>query len=192
MTWKAHLQKVKSKIASGCWALYRLKNYVNQHTLRMVYFGLIYSNLKYCISCWGHTSQCHLQPLNVLNKRAIRTICNTTRNAHTTPLFADLKILKLEDLFSYQIGIIMHQISSKTFKGSYCIQSVKDIHNYSTRFSTNSNYYRQSINLKSTDRALSIIGPKIWSQIPVEIKTLQINEFKIAYRQFLVDKYKQS
>ena len=95
LTWKYHIQTVKRKLASGCWALYKLRPFVNQATLRKVYFSLIYSVLQYCISCWGHTSKCYLEPLNVLNRRALRIICNVPWNTHTTPLFHKLNILKL-------------------------------------------------------------------------------------------------
>ena len=53
LTWKYHTQTVKRKLASGCWALYKLRPFVNEATLRKVYFSLIYSILQYCISCWG-------------------------------------------------------------------------------------------------------------------------------------------
>ena len=189
LTWKSHLQKARGKLASGCWALYRLKNYVNRKTLRMVYFGLIYQTLQYCISCWGFASQCYLEPLNVLNRRAIRTICNAPREAPTTPLFFELGILKLKDIYTFQIAKIMHQISRNNYKGNYNILSVKEVHKYPTRFAESFNYYQKSTNLKLTDKALSIVGPKIWSQVPSNMKTLPFNIFKIAYKKFLLDQY---
>ena len=189
LTWKSHLKKIKSKLASGCWALYRLKNFVNRNTLRMVYCGLIYQTLQYCISCWGFASQCHLEPLNVLNRRAIRTIYNVPWDAHTTPLFYDLKILKLKDMYTFQIAKIMHQYSSNSYKGKYNITSVKNVHNYPTRFAESLNFYEQPSTLKSTNRALSVAGPKVWAQIPKEIKTLPFNTFKVVYKNFLLEKY---
>ena len=189
LTWKSHLQKARGKLASGCWALYRLKNYVNRQTLRMVYFGIIYQTLQYCISCWGFASQCYLEPLNVLNRRAIRTICNAPREAPTTPLFFELKILKLKDIYTFQIAKIMHQISRNNYKGNYNILPVKEVHKYPTRFAESFNYYQKSTNLKLTDKALSIVGPKIWSQVPSNMKTLPFTIFKIAYKKFLLDQY---
>ena len=124
LTWKYHTQTIKRKLASGCWALYKLRPFVNQSTLRKVYFSLIYYVLQYCISCWGHTSKCYLEPLNVLNRRALRIICNVPWNTHTTPLFHKLNILKLEDLYKLQISRIMHQINSNNYKCSYNLKLV--------------------------------------------------------------------
>ena len=189
LTWQHHLQSLKNKLASGCWALYRLKDYVNKKTLRMVYFGLIYSNLQYCISCWGSASQCHLEPLNILNRRAIRTIFNADRRAHTTPLFHSLNTLKIDDIYKLQIGKIMHQISTNTYRGNYNITPITHIHNHQTRFSENLNYYMSSSTLKSTSRALSIAGPKLWAQIPSDLKSLPFHRFKFAFRKSLIEQY---
>ena len=192
LTWKNHLQKVRGKLASGCWALHRLKNYVNRQTLMMVYFGLIYQTLQYCVSCWGSASQCHLEPLNVLHRRAIRTICGVPRDAPTTPLFFELKTLKLKDIYSFQIAKIMHQIINKNYKGKYDLTLVQDIHNYPTRFAKASNYYQRPTNLKSCEKALSIVGPKVWLQVPPDIKNLPFNSFKVRYKKFLIDKYSKT
>ena len=117
------------------------------------------------------------------------TTPNPAWDAHTTSLFYDLKILKLKDMYTFQIAKIMHQYSSNSYKGKYDITSVKNVHNYPTRFAESLNFYEQPSTLKSTNRALSVAGPKVWAQIPKEIKTLPFNTFKVVYKNFLLEKY---
>ena len=191
LTWKYHTQTVKRKLASGCWALYKLRPFVNEATLRKVYFSLIYSILQYCISCWGQTSKCYLEPLNALNRRALRIICNVPWNTHTTPLFHKLKILKLEDLYKLQISRIMHQINSNSYKGSYNLKLVKQVHQHSTRFSEEQNYHKQSTTLNITDQALSTVGPKLWSEVPSDLKKLNTKLFVSKYKQFIINGYSE-
>ena len=50
LTWKPQVDKMCSKLASGCWALYQLRPYVNSATLMMVYYSFIHSHLNYCIN----------------------------------------------------------------------------------------------------------------------------------------------
>jgi len=66
LKWKPQVEKICSKLASGCWALYQVRKFVNQKTLMMIYYSFIHSHLNYCISSWGGTSESTLLPLNKL------------------------------------------------------------------------------------------------------------------------------
>ena len=77
LTWKKQVSSVCSKIARGCWALARLKNYVNQKTLLNVYYAIIQSHMPYCILTWGAASKTTFNPLIKSQKRAVRLITNT-------------------------------------------------------------------------------------------------------------------
>ena len=57
LKWDLHINKVKSKIASACWAMSKIKHYVNSDVLKKIYFGLIYPHLSYCVTCWGATTR---------------------------------------------------------------------------------------------------------------------------------------
>lgn len=48
--------------------------YLNSKTLLDLYYALVYPFLTYCIIAWGNTYQTSLQPLFVLQKKAIRII----------------------------------------------------------------------------------------------------------------------
>ena len=86
---------------------------------------------------------------------------------------------------------IMHQINNNNFKGNFDLKLAKNVHQYQTRFSKASNYFRQTSTLKTTHQALSIIGPKLWCEIPNTIKSLEYKPFVSNYRKYLIDKYKQ-
>ena len=49
LKWKSQIHKMCSKLASGCWVLYHLQEYVDCNTLMMVYYSMIHSYLSYCI-----------------------------------------------------------------------------------------------------------------------------------------------
>ena len=63
LSWKPHLQFLRSKVASGCWALNKIKQYVNMTSMKTVYYGLVYQRLQYCISCWGGVAPSNLLSL---------------------------------------------------------------------------------------------------------------------------------
>ena len=52
MSWKNRVNYLCSKLAKGCWAISKPRNYVDLHTSRILYYSLIYPHLQYCISSW--------------------------------------------------------------------------------------------------------------------------------------------
>ena len=95
VSWKEHIQKVSAKVSRTLGALCRLKRYLPETILRLLYNYLVLPHLQYGILIWG------FKPgrLFKLQKRAMRIITNSRYNAHTEPIFRRLNLLKLDDIF---------------------------------------------------------------------------------------------
>ena len=102
MSWKYHLNLVKQRTANGLRALVQCKNLLPIQVKLMIYNGIIKPHLEYGITLWGQAAKYCLAPILTLQKKAIRAIAGEKFNAHTTPLFANLGLLKIEHL--YQIN----------------------------------------------------------------------------------------
>ena len=85
-----------------------MKNTLPKDSLVTLYFALIHSHISYCTSVYGSATPTSLSKLIVMQKKAIRTICNVPSRTHTAPLFKELKILPLEKLISYSKIKFMH------------------------------------------------------------------------------------
>ena len=59
----------------------------------MLYNAFIYPFFVYCIEVWGNTYKSYMEPLVILQKRAIRTIVAAQKCAHTALLFMKSKLL---------------------------------------------------------------------------------------------------
>ena len=81
--------------------LYALKNSLPQHILKIIYNTLILSKLHYGVLVWGQK----IHTLQTLQKKAIRHIAGpgVGFNAHTAPLFKNLKLLKVCDIYKLQL-----------------------------------------------------------------------------------------
>ena len=88
---------------------------LHKSALRMLYFSLIYPYLYYCMRVWGSTCPTNLNRIFVLQKRAIRTISKSPFDAHTGPIFKELNILSLHNIYLAQIGKIMFQYKVDCF-----------------------------------------------------------------------------
>ena len=74
---------------------------------RSVYYTMVQPYLTYGIILWGPTYRCHVKQVSILQKKAIRCINKLYYNAHTEPLFIRNKILKLDDLYTFELSKFM-------------------------------------------------------------------------------------
>ena len=77
--------------------LCNLHHYVNEATIKSIYYAIFHSHLSYVCTAWGQ----NLNPkhrINLLRKRAMRIISFAHYDAHTLPIFTKLKIIKFSDL----------------------------------------------------------------------------------------------
>ena len=99
MSWNVHAKIVRTKIATIAGTLYRLKRFLPKQALHTIYNALIQPHLNFGILLWGKNSS----KIFKLQKRAIRAITNSKYNAHTDPLFKNLRILKIHDMYNINL-----------------------------------------------------------------------------------------
>ena len=189
LNWAEHIKSLKSKLSRSSYLIYNLKKYADIKTLLMIYYSLFYSHMKYCITSWGGAANKLVVQIFNLQKRVIRFICKADYRAHTNPLFKDLELLKLNDVYKLEIGKMVHKIKSNLLVGEHDLISLNKIHNHNTRISANSNYFVKIPRTNLGKNSFSYIGPKIWQDVPLEYKNLDSVPFKHCYKQHLLQQY---
>ena len=106
-TWKDHIAYISLKISRSLGAINRVKRILPQKILLLLYYTMVYPYLSYCCIVWGCASACNLQSLRILQKRALRIVTNSFYLAPSVPIFAKLKLLKLDDIFTFQTAQFM-------------------------------------------------------------------------------------
>ena len=197
LTWKIHIQYryICNRLSSGSWALLKLRNYVGIDTLKAVYYSLIYSHLQYCISTCEHASKSALDPLEKLQKRIVKIITSSPFRAHTTPLYKQLNILKLNDIFKLEIAKNMFHYNKKSNKETTehpQITTIKQLHHHNTRLSSRNNYFLPRKRTETGKQSLAFIGPKVRQEIPAHLTETDISlpVFKKKIKQHLTNNYR--
>ena len=72
--------------------------YLPISAMKLMYDSLILSHLQFGITNWGF----EWDRISKLQKRALRIMTNSRYNAHTEPLFKQLHLLKVKDIFDVQ------------------------------------------------------------------------------------------
>ena len=190
LSWKDHIQNLKSKLAKNCYALAKAKNYLDQSTLRSMYYSLIYSHLQYGISSWGCAAKSHLTTVETLQKQALRHICLQPPLTHTHNLFKSQKILKFNDIFKFQLcKIIFKTINNMSFKRNP-FTNLKNHHKYNTRTSQNHNFAQPQRRTTLGQRSFNYQAPGIWRNIPTKIKSAKsFITFKTILKDHLLSFY---
>ena len=146
LSWKEHVNYLNSRIARGSWAIFKIKPYVNIKTLRTLYYCLIYFHLQYCISSWGRASQTTLRLLKTTQKRILRIITKSPYCTPSTPLFSELELLKLDDIYKLKIAIAVHNKRNGNWPGKQMLVNLTNLHDHNTRLSSKLNFlHHQSI-----------------------------------------------
>ena len=175
-----HINHVCGKVSKTIGVLYRIRDLVPKNIMIKIYYSLIYPYLMYCCPIWARTYASHLEPLVLLQKRAIRIINGSTYFAHTNPLFLSLNILKLNDVAFYFICVHMYKNLDK--------YDTLGNHGYNTRNASNlrSNFHR----LTSSQRSFDYIGPTYWNKLPVDIRrSNKLSSFKFNLKKYLISRY---
>ena len=160
-------------------------------TLKNLYYALIYPFLTYGIRVWGSTYQTTLQPLVVLQKKAVRIITNSSFQEHTSPIFKDLNFMKLCDLVSFQIALFIYKFYNQLLPPIFTnlFSTVASQHDYGTRLSS-----KQSFSLPKARTNYGIFnirfqGAQIWNSIADNFKFLSLNKFKLKVKENFLESY---
>ena len=127
------------------------------------------------IIVWGQTFASYLEPLLKLQNRAVRAISHQTILAHSLPVFKDLKLLHIDDIFkSMLLTFIYESINKRThvyFHNFFCHNV--SIHSHNTRQSICGDLFLVQRNtLQYGLRSIRYTGAKLWNGLPKTIRSL--------------------
>jgi hypothetical protein len=165
LSFDSHINQLCSKIAKSLYIINRVKNTLPKDSLVTLYFALIHSHISYCTSVYGSATPTSLSKLFVMQKKAIRTICNVPSRTHTAPLFKDLKILPLEKLISYSKLKFMHNFVNQKLPFSFNETWIKNIErNPRLNLRNAQDFYIKPIHYISIKRLPLFTFPSLWNQ----------------------------
>ena len=69
----------------------------------MLYHALIYPYLNYGIVLWGSTYPTYRNIIFLQQKKAVRCITGAKYRDHTSPIFKECQLLKLDDIYKLEV-----------------------------------------------------------------------------------------
>ena len=191
LSWKSHIDSICKKIKRSIGMLSKLRYYVPLKILVNLYYTLIYPFLTYGLIVWGNTYSTALQPLFILQKKAMRIVTFSKYCDHSSPLFKRLKIIKLYDLITLHVSCFMykyyHKLLPPVFNDFFI--DVHAVHNYNTRLSSKKSYYLPKARTNYGLFNIRFLGTKTWNNIDETVKLFSFHKFKKRLKDGYIDQY---
>ena len=170
---KCHFKLVYSKVARAVFTLNQMKNLLDLKHLKILYSAYVKSQIDYCSNLYCLASKSTINPIFMLEKRAIRILSGKGFRDHTLPLFKKEKILPifessrlniLKTMFDYR-----HNNLPSVFNNTW--QLVLDNNPYEVR---NANDFNVNIVVPSflKDHHPLFVFPSTWNLLPDRIKDI--------------------
>ena len=84
LNWKQHIHDITVKLNRTDVLFSIIRNYVNKHTLRTIYFAIFDSHINYANLIWGQNLH-SLSRIIILQKKALRIMNFQSRDSQSSP-----------------------------------------------------------------------------------------------------------
>ena len=190
LSWKSHIVNISSTISRNIGVINRLKYFIPSSSLLTLYYSLILPYLNYGILAWGNTHKILLDRLILLQKKSLRIIFNTSIRFHTNPLFLENKILKIKDLYSFQLGQFMYNYNNNSLPSAFDSMFPKNqsFHNYPTRHSNE--FHLPLLRTLLAQNTFIYTGPQYWNSLEENIRGARsLDSFKSKLKHSILQSY---
>ncbi len=209
LTFNRHIDILTCKI-SRLTSVFWKSPHLTIETKKIIYQSLVESHLNYGITIWGATLSKNirgkfpldhvpknLNNLNVTVNKIIRAILrkpkydkNTASNTSSKPLYRELEILTLNNLYYYNLGVLAHSFYyTDTVPDKIAEKLVKK--STITSVQTKNNEYELYYTVprkETTYRKPTLACTLLWNQLPNELKCIKSKtSFKNKYKQYLLN-----
>ena len=159
LDWSKHINILLNKLNSICYGIRVVSRYMNEKTLKIMYFANFQSVLKYGIIFWGKNSQ--MQKIFVVQKRVIRSIKRMQFRESCRGVFRNEGILTVYAIYIYEALIYFFKN-----RASFELQILRG---YNTR-TLNVNYPIHRLTL--TEKSPYYMCVKLFNELPNQIKNI--------------------
>ena len=136
LKWKKHIDVVVSKTSKCLGIISKVRHLLPAHLTRLLYLTLVEPYMTYCNIIWCQPEKnCNLNAIYKLQKRYCRLMMFSGFVAPSRPLFVQLGLLNIFQIYKYQLAIYMYKILHKQVPllNHQLFSTGSSIHSYDTR-----------------------------------------------------------
>lgn len=190
MSLNDHINKNCSKAFRGLYNIKQIRKFPSTDTTKILVHAFITLHLDYCKSLLFGLPGYQQERLQIMLNAAARVICFIPKYDHITPSLIKLHWLPVKQRVEFKIALLV-------FKAVYGLSPVyltnllqiQPTRRYKLRSDDKELLFIPRSKSKSGDRAFTIAGPRIWNNIPLDIRlSANLETFKKNLKTYLFKK----
>jgi len=172
--------------------LCRIKRYLDMDTMKIVVHASITSRLDYANSLLCNVPYSTIKPLQQIQNSAARLITSTRRYDHITPVLKSLHWLPVDCRIVFKVLLFTYK-SLNGLAPQYLVDLLQ-LHKPSRTLRSSTSEPLRLVQpltklVSAGDRAFAAAAPRLWNQLPVDIRTATtVNIFKKKLKTHLFKK----
>lgn len=189
LSWDVHINHIKSKLLPAVGVIKRLKYDLPSKSKLLIYFSLIHSHLTYLNAIWGTAAKKYINPLQILQNKAIKHVYSWHFRTPTKYVYANCNILSFQNLKRFNLLKFIYKLKNGLIKSQIAPKLNNEIHNYQTR--TSLLYHIDPIRTNFGKFAVLNEAIHLFNSIPKIIREEpQFNRYKILLKNYFLEEQK--
>ena len=170
LTWKPHIEMVSNKISRTIGYINRIKKFLPNSILILLYNSLILSYFDYCSTIWGTSADCYISRLQKLQNRYARMILQADIRTSHKLMLSQLGWQSVKQRITYQYNLftfkIINDLVPKYLQPLLCFRDIPV-------FTRNTNpLYFKTPRTEYFNRSFHVHASKLWNQLPTDIQNI--------------------
>ena len=184
----AHINKICSTCFLYLGNIIEVGHLMDKKTTQVVVQTLVLLRIDYCNALMMGSAEYQINKLQRIQNMACRVICSVRKYESISNHLKDLHWLHVWEHIAYKICIPMFKCLRNTAP-EYLTELIRFDSNHNRSLWSNLKLLAQvprSTNVQTSMGAFSIVGPKLWNELPVTVKVKEnIKDFKVALKTHL-------
>ena len=190
LKWDKHVGHVCNNLSKNFHMFYTIRNLLTDQLKKQLYYSLVHSRILYGIEIYGACSGTLLNKVIVMQNKLLKILYNRPFRTSTNELHAELKLLKVRDIYNVNILKFVYESINKNSIIQFHDYFLKHhrLHDHDTR--NENNLYHRIMNTKYGESTLSFKGTELWNLLDNSIqKSKSIGIFKKCIKEKCLNCY---
>lgn len=116
LNWKPQIKKLKSKLTSLTGTIRCIARNLPRKVKYIIYNSLVKPHLDYLIELWGTAAKTNINILQTAQNKLIKTLFNYNYRTSTQKIYAETKLMNLNQTYVYYTCLLVHKIFHNEIK----------------------------------------------------------------------------